>query len=104
MFWWGRWPLGPVGGIFGHCALQSLESVEPKGEGESGKRMERHLVLPLPHPPRRPPPEGAGGEEPCDRPEEKVAPLHSRYHPARICKQGQDLEREENNETMESEQ
>lgn len=93
MLWWVRWRPGPAGGTAGRCELRSRESGVPGGEGGSGKRRERRLALPPPRPLRLPPLIAVGGEEPCDQPAGKAAPLHSRCRPARICKLGQGLER-----------
>lgn len=99
-----RWSQGPAGGTAGRCELRSRESGVPGGEGGSGKRRARHLVLPAP--PRLPPPllGAAGGEEPCDQPAGRAAPLRSRCRPARICTLGQGLERETDKEGRELEQ
>lgn len=108
VLWWARWRRGPVEEIAGCCALQSQENVEQIGEGGSGKRRGRCLVLPPPHPLHHPPPGAAEGEEPCDRPEVRAVPRHSHCHPAKICKQELGLkmrrdetESEQNKEEME---
>lgn len=91
--WWARWRPGPAGGSAEHRALRSRGSVAPGGEGGSGKRRGRRPSLPPPRPPRHPLPGAAGGEEPCDQPAGRAAPLRSRCRPARICKPGRGLER-----------
>lgn len=83
-----KWRLGLAGGTAGRCELRSRESGVSGGEGEIVKRRERHPVLPLPRPLRRPPLGAVGGEEPCGQPAGKAAPLRFRCPPARICKPG----------------
>lgn len=79
-----KWRPDPAGEISGHRAHQNQESAVPAGEGGSGKRKGSHPALPLPVPLHHPPPGGAEGEEPCDRPAGRAVPLRSRCHPARI--------------------